>query len=300
MGGGGHARKNKQRQGKRIQSLEPMTSEFSIAFIGGGNMAGALACGLLEKRCLPDLLHVVETNTALHTRWTERGATVSATPDVALTRCGVWIYAVKPQHMKEAVRASRPWLRSDTLVISIAAGIPAVVLARWLGSPHAPWKQLVRCMPNTPALVGAGITGLAALPGVDAKDRALATRLLSSVGQVVWVEDDTALDAVTAVSGSGPAYVFLFLESLIAGAQKVGLSVEQARQLALATLAGATRLAESSAETPAVLRERVTSKGGTTAAALQVFEDAGFKTMVEQAVLAAARRSRELGEEFGQ
>jgi pyrroline-5-carboxylate reductase len=155
-------------------------------------------------------------------------------------------------------------------------------------------------MPNTPALVGAGITGLAALPGVDAKDRALATRLLSSVGQVVWVEDDTALDAVTAVSGSGPAYVFLFLESLIAGAQKVGLSVEQARQLALATLAGATRLAESSAETPAVLRERVTSKGGTTAAALQVFEDAGFKTMVEQAVLAAARRSRELGEEFGQ
>ncbi|KCB32827.1 pyrroline-5-carboxylate reductase family protein, partial [Bordetella hinzii] len=158
---------------------------------------------------------------------------------------------------------------------------------------------LVRCMPNTPALVGQGMTGMAALDGVSAQDRQLAETLLSAVGQVVWVEDDAALDAVTALSGSGPAYVFLFLESLIAAGQAVGLSAEQARQLALGTFAGATRLAAEASEPPSVLRERVTSKGGTTAAALQVFETADMRGMVERAVRAAAQRSRQLAEEFG-
>lgn len=276
-----------------------MAAEFSIAFIGGGNMAGALACGLAQKSSLAVHIHVIDPHTASHARWVERGASVSATADAALSRCRVWIYAVKPQNMREAVLASRPWLQPSTLVISVAAGIPAAALSRWLGSSDAPWERLVRCMPNTPALVGAGVSGLAALPGVGADDRQLAAELLGAVGQVVWVEDDAALDAVTAVSGSGPAYVFLFLEALAAAAQKAGLAAEPARQLALATFAGATRLAELSAETPAELRERVTSKGGTTAAALQVFDEAGFSATVEQAVLAAVQRSRELGEEFG-
>ncbi|KAG0929207.1 hypothetical protein G6F31_017435 [Rhizopus arrhizus] len=201
--------------------------------------------------------------------------------------------------MKDVVASTRQWLQDDTLVVSVAAGIRADTLAGWLGSPDAPFKRLVRCMPNTPALVGAGITGLAALDGVSEADRELAATLLASVGQVVWVADDAALDGVTALSGSGPAYVFLFLEALVAGGLKVGLTEAQAKQLALGTLAGATKLASESTEPLAVLRERVTSKGGTTAAALAAFGDAGFTGIVEDAMAAAARRSRELAEEFG-
>src|SRR5690606_34076178 len=163
----------------------------------------------------------------------------------------------------------------------------ADTLAKWLGEPGAPWQNLVRCMPNTPALVGAGISGLIALPGVDAAGRGVAEDLLGAVGQVVWVADDAALDAVTALSGSGPAYVFLFLESLIAGGVAVGLTPDQAHQLALGTLAGATKLAERATDSPSVLRERVTSKGGTTAAALQVFEQANLRDTVRHALEAA-------------
>ena len=224
--------------------------------------------------------------------------TTATAADEALARCRVWVFAVKPQNMKDVVASTRQWLRPDTLVVSVAAGIRADTLAGWLGTPEQPFRRLVRCMPNTPALVGAGMTGLAALDGVGQEDRELAASLLASVGDVVWVADDAALDGVTALSGSGPAYVFLFLEALIAGGQKVGLTAEQARQLALGTLAGATKLAAESSEPPSVLRERVTSKGGTTAAALASFGAAGFAGIVEDA-LAAARRSRELAEEFG-
>jgi len=277
-----------------------MDDTLSIAFIGGGNMAAALASGLAGQVCPADNIHVIEIDTAAHAAWRARGMTVAAAADEALARCRVWIYAVKPQNMHQAVAGTRAFLRADTLVISVAAGLRADTLAGWLGTPQAPWQRLVRCMPNTPALVGAGITGLAALPGASQADRELAGRLLQAVGEVVWVADDAALDAVTALSGSGPAYVFLFLEALIAGGRAVGLDEEQARQLALGTLAGATRLAAQSDEPPAVLRQRVTSKGGTTAAALAVFEQAGLVQTVEQAMQAAARRSRELGQEFGQ
>ncbi|MCD0501940.1 pyrroline-5-carboxylate reductase [Bordetella petrii] len=277
-----------------------MNPNLSIAFIGGGNMATALASGLAGKTCPAGNLHAVDPNAAAQDAWRQRGATAAAQPDPALQACKVWIYAVKPQQLREAVALTRPWLQPGTLVISVAAGIRADTLAQWLGEPGAPWQNLVRCMPNTPALVGAGVTGLAALPGVDQAGRELAENMLGSVGQVVWVEDDAALDAVTAVSGSGPAYVFLFLESLVAAGVAAGLTPEQAHQLALGTLAGATQLAAQSEDPPAVLRERVTSKGGTTAAALQVFQQAGFKDIVGQAVDAAARRSRELADEFGQ
>ncbi|MVW73274.1 MULTISPECIES: pyrroline-5-carboxylate reductase [unclassified Bordetella] len=276
-----------------------MNQHLSIAFIGGGNMASALASGLSGKICPAGNLHVVDPSTDVQEAWRQRGCTAASAPDETLRRCNVWLYAVKPQQLREAVAATRPWLQPDTLIISVAAGIRADTLANWLGEPGAPWQNLVRCMPNTPALVGAGVTGLIAMPGVDAAGRELAESLLASVGQVVWVADDAALDAVTALSGSGPAYVFLFLESLIAGGLSVGLTEEQAKQLALGTLAGATRLAEQATESPAVLRERVTSKGGTTAAALQIFDQANLRDTVRDAMQAAAQRSRELADEFG-
>ena len=276
-----------------------MKNELSIAFIGGGNMAAALAAGLAGKVCAAGDIHVIDINHDAHAAWQARGMTTATAPGEALARCRVWVFAVKPQNMKDVVASTRPWLQDDTLVISVAAGIRADTLAAWLGTPQAPLGRLVRCMPNTPALVGAGMTGLAALDGVSQADRDLAARLLSSVGEVVWVADDAALDGVTALSGSGPAYVFLFLEALVAGGQKVGLSADQARQLALGTLAGATRLAAESSEPLSVLRERVTSKGGTTAAALDAFAAAGFAGIVEDAMAAAASRSRELAGEFG-
>jgi len=273
--------------------------KFSIAFIGGGNMAGALARGLVGTLCRADLIHIVDIDEKTRVAWHERGMSVAAGPDERLAQCKVWVYAVKPQGMREAIIASRPWLRDDTLVVSIAAGIRSDTLATWLGAPDRPWKRLVRCMPNTPSLVGAGASGLTALPGVSDEDRALTTRILASVGEVVWVDGDAALDAVTALSGSGPAYVFRFLEGLIQGGQAVGLSAQQSRQLALATLAGATKLAAQSDDPPAVLRERVTSKGGTTAAALAVFDQEDLVGMTERAMQAAAHRAQALSDEFG-
>jgi len=183
------------------------------------------------------------------------------------------------------------------LVISIAAGIESSTLAEWLGT-DTPWTKLVRCMPNTPALIGAGASGLLALDGVSEADKAVAQLLFKSVGEYVWVESDKQLDAVTAVSGSGPAYVFLFLESMIKGGLELGLTAEHARKLALATLHGATELAALSPETPATLRERVTSKGGTTAAALAVFESQGFEHTVRAAMRAAYDRAGELATDF--
>lgn len=274
-----------------------MKKDTSIAFIGGGNMAAALASGLADKVIPASQLHVLEINPQAHADWLARGVTVSTEPDERLAACSVWIYAVKPQVMREVVASTRPWLR-DTLVISVAAGIPIDVLAGWLGGDAAPWSRVVRCMPNTPALIGAGASGLAALPGVLDADRELAESLLRAVGEVTWVADDAALDAVTALSGSGPAYVFLFLQALIDGGQALGLSAEQSRSLALATLAGATRLAAESNESPAQLRERVTSKGGTTAAAVAVLQSQDLAGTVAQAMQAAAQRAQAMGREF--
>jgi pyrroline-5-carboxylate reductase len=202
--------------------------------------------------------------------------------------------------MKEAVQACRNHLQPDTLVISVAAGIPATVLARWLGTAGEPHQRVIRCMPNTPALIGAGATGLMALPGVSGSDKTLAEQMMKAVGEFVWVNDDAGIDAVTALSGSGPAYVFLFLEAMINSAEKLGLNQEQARKLALATVRGATELAALSPEGLATLRERVTSKGGTTAAALQVFETQDFAGLVNQAMQAAHQRAAELSQEFAQ
>ena len=271
----------------------------SVAFIGGGNMANALVSGLLNRHCPLSKLHIIEVAEPLQRHWSERGVSVVPYPDERLSRYDVWIYAVKPQQMRDVVLATREWLRPDTLVISIAAGISLDSLSNWLNQQGHPWQRVVRCMPNTPALVGEGITGMAAHQSVLEQDRAVATRLLETVGQVVWVDGDPALDAVTALSGSGPAYVFLFLEALIAGGLSLGLTMDQSRKMAIATLHGATRLASESPESPATLRERVTSKGGTTAAALDVFNREGFTDLVKQAMHAASTRAAELSVEFG-
>jgi pyrroline-5-carboxylate reductase len=277
-----------------------MSEELTLAFIGGGNMANALAAGLIGKRCAAAGVHVVDPTADTRARWEEQGVSTAAQPTEQLGDKAIWVFAVKPQVMRQAVAQCKPFLRPGTLVVSIAAGIRGDTIAGWLGAPGKPHSRLVRCMPNTPALIGEGVTGLVASPGVSADDKAAAEQLLKTVGQVVWVQTDEALDAVTALSGSGPAYVFLFLEALIEGARKLGLDADQARTLALATLQGATQLAALSPEPPARLRERVTSKGGTTAAALGVFADRDFSAIVGSAMRAAHDRAAEMAREFDQ
>ena len=262
-------------------------------------MAAALASGLAGKVCPAGNIHVIDINEEAHASWRARGMTTATAADEALARCRVWVFAVKPQNMKDVVASTRQWLRPDTLVVSVAAGIRADTLAGWLGTPEQPFRRLVRCMPNTPALVGAGMTGLAALDGVGQEDRELAASLLASVGDVVWVADDAALDGVTALSGQRPG---LCVPVPGSADRRRPEGRPDGRAGAPACLGHAGRghsLAAESSEPPSVLRERVTSKGGTTAAALASFSAAGFAGIVEDALAAAARRSRELAEEFG-
>ena len=262
-------------------------------------MANALVSGWLGQGCPASRIHIVELSEPLRAQWQSRGVSVAASPDAQLSEYTVWVFAVKPQQMRDVVLSTKSLLRSKTLVISIAAGITIDSLSKWLGHGSEDYLHIVRCMPNTPALVGAGVTGLAAPAMLSPEERELASGLLSAVGEAVWVDSDKSIDAVTALSGSGPAYVFLFLESLIEGAVELGLTPEQARKLALATLAGSTQLAMESADSPGVLRERVTSKGGTTAAALDVFKSKEFTSIIKQAMRAADIRAAELSNEFG-
>lgn len=275
-----------------------MDKKLTLALIGGGNMANALASGLIGRQCAPANIHVIDPGDDTRARWDALGTTTASAPNDRLAESHVWFFAVKPQIMSQVVQQCRPWLRTDTLIISIAAGIPGRAIAHWLATDGIPYERIVRCMPNTPALIASGMTGMMALEAVSAADRQLAEDLLRAVGDILWVPDDTAIDAVTAVSGSGPAYVFLFLEALIEAGIRQGLPPDQARQLALATFHGATQLATLSPDSPAVLRERVTSKGGTTAAALEVFQQHGLKSIMAQAVAAAAQRAAQLAEEF--
>ncbi|HUN90874.1 MAG TPA: pyrroline-5-carboxylate reductase [Burkholderiaceae bacterium] len=266
-----------------------------VGFIGGGNMAEAMIAGL-RRAAAGDEIVVVEPDDARRRMLAERfGAIVLDAPRPPLDRADVVVLAVKPQQAREACRQlGRLSLHADAVVLSIAAGIRARDLARWL-----PAARIVRSMPNTPALIGAGIAGLAARADVPAPQRDAAERVMRACGEVVWFDDERQLDAVTAVSGSGPAYVFHFIEGLQAAAERAGLAAPQARELALSTVVGAALLARQSAEPASVLRARVTSKGGTTAAALAVLDAAGVSATLGQAVLAAQRRAEELGDEFG-
>jgi pyrroline-5-carboxylate reductase len=270
--------------------------ELKIGFIGGGNMAAALIAGLAGKLTTGANIHVVDINIdALKHLRQQFGVGSSTQIDATLAGSDVIVLAVKPQQMKVVAKELLPHLKSGQLVLSIAAGIRGSDLSRWLGGHSA----IVRTMPNTPALVGKGITGMVALQGVSAQQREQADAILRAVGDVVWLSDETLIDPVTAVSGSGPAYVFYFMEAMQQAAQEMGLSEEQGRQLVLATFAGASQLALQSSDSIATLRERVTSKGGTTYAALTSMESSGIKDAIGRAMKAAAARGRELGEEFG-
>ena len=273
---------------------------MKIAFIGGGNMATALIAGLVKEGAAGTQVHVVDPNPdALARLAAQYGATTAGSIDAAVAAVDVIVLAVKPQQMREVAGALAPHLAPHLghgpLVLSIAAGIRGADLSRWLGG----YGAIVRAMPNTPALIGMGITGLVALGGVSAEQRAAADSVLRAVGQTVWLDDETLIDPVTAVSGSGPAYVFYFLEAMQAAAAEMGLSAEQGKQLALATFAGATELAAQSDESLAVLRQRVTSKGGTTHAAITSMESSGVKESIVAAMQAASARGRELGDELG-
>jgi len=266
-----------------------------IIFVGAGNMASALIGGLIARGTAPASLQAIDPSASQREALGARfGIATHATSGDPVGQADVIVMAVKPQQMHEAVEALAPQIATQ-LIISVAAGVRATDLSRWLGG----YSRIVRTMPNTPALIGLGATGLAMLAGGTDADRKLAESIMQAVGQTVWVDDESQLDAVTALSGSGPAYVFRFIESMIAAGTGLGLSPEQSRQLALQTVSGAAQLACASSEPVALLRERVTSKGGTTAAALSVFEARGLDAVVAQAMGAARDRSAELGDEFG-
>ncbi|MBP6852896.1 MAG: pyrroline-5-carboxylate reductase [Rhodoferax sp.] len=265
-----------------------------IAFIGGGNMASAIIQGLIRQGHPADHIAVVEPFAEARAKLASQ-FDIHAQPQAGafLDHAEVVVWAVKPQTFQEAASQAQAHTRG-ALHLSVAAGIPSQSIARWLGS-----DRVVRAMPNTPALIGRGITAFFARPGVQAHDRQQVEQIVRSTGDFLWVDAEDKLDAVTALSGSGPAYVFYFMEAMIAAGADMGLSPAQARQLTLATFTGASELARASEEPPQTLRERVTSKGGTTYAAITSMDNAGIKAAFEHALHAARDRARTLGEEFG-
>jgi len=267
---------------------------MSIAFIGGGNMATALITGLVKNGWQRTAMRVVEIDAAARERLTRELRVSAAVGIEAVKGAECVVLAVKPQHMRDAARELASVV-GDALVITIAAGIRYVDLSRWLGG-HT---RIVRAMPNTPALALAGMTGLYAPATVSHEDRARAEQILGAAGKTVWVDDEAHIDAITAVSGSGPAYVFYFIEALQQAATQLGFTPETARMLALETFRGAVKLATESSEDAAVLRARVTSKGGTTERAIAELERSGVRDAILRAARAAAERSRELGEALG-
>ncbi len=266
-----------------------------ITFIGGGNMASAIIGGLLRQGHPAEGLQLVEP-------WDEqRSRLADLFPGVALHPAAgpemqpsdMVIWAVKPQTFREAALASAPYLQ-DALHLSVAAGITTDSMAAWLGT-----GRIVRAMPNTPALVGLGMTGLFARDDAGDEDRTLVEQVVRTTGELAWVPVEQDLDAVTALSGSGPAYVFYFLEAMRDAGENMGLSPELALQLATGTFIGAATLAQRSDDPPQILRERVTSKGGTTYAAITTLQAAQVKESFELALEAARRRAEELGREYG-
>jgi pyrroline-5-carboxylate reductase len=267
---------------------------MKIAFLGGGNMAVALIGGLLRKGHDRASISVIEVMPEARKRLAnEYALQASEAPDARTEAADVLVLATKPQDLRTAL-STVPAGRQK-LVISIAAGVRLEALSRWLGG-H---RRIVRCMPNTPALIGAGIAALYAYPEVSPDEKRKAQDILSAVGEVVWVDDERLLDPVTAVSGSGPAYVFWFIEQLAASGATLGLPDDVSRKLALHTVLGAAQLAAQSDQPPAELRRQVTSKGGTTEAALKVFEREKLAEGIAKALEAASRRGQELGDELG-
>lgn len=268
-----------------------MNVAMNVVFIGGGNMADALIGGMLKSGFKPGQLRAVEISGDARRRLADKyRIECYDEPRKALRAGDVVVFAVKPQQMKEAARFSGLKVNAH-LVISIAAGITLATLSRWLGG----YARMIRAMPNTPALIGAGVAGLFAQAGVSDSEKRQAEAILGAVGATVWIEDEGLMDAVTAVSGSGPAYVFWFIEQLAGAGESLGLSAAASRKLALETVLGAAKLAAQSPDAPSVLREKVTSKGGTTEAALKAFEEQKLAERFLRAVEAARDRGAELG-----
>ena len=285
------------------QKSMPNKSSAHITFIGGGNMGRALISGLLTNGFESNQISVVEANAATALKLYEDFdvQSIGALEQIAFdfSKNNVVVMAIKPQDFNVVAKGLAAKLKHASapgpLILSIAAGIRLKDMSRWLD--HA---RCVRAMPNTPALIGKGITGLFADSAVNASDRALAETICNAVGQAVWVSEEKLMDAVTAISGSGPAYVFAFLEAMQSAGEKLGLDAQTARKLAYATLEGATQLAHNSDEHASLLRERVTSKGGTTAAALDVMKQHGWNEILEKAIAAASQRGKTMGDELGQ
>ncbi len=267
----------------------------TITFIGGGNKASAIVGGLIRQGHPASALQIVEPWDEQRAKLAQqfRGIRVLPLAGPTLEPSDLVVWAVKPQTFKEAALASAPHLK-DALHLSVAAGITSESMAGWLQT-----QRIVRAMPNTPALVGLGMTGLFARAGASAADRARVEAVVKTTGDLVWVAEEAQLDAVTALSGSGPAYVFYFLEAMRDAGARMGLPPDVAYQLAVGTFVGAATLAQRSDDPPQTLRERVTSKGGTTYAALTSMDAAGVKAKFEDALFAAQKRAEELGREFG-
>jgi len=267
-------------------------SARTIAFIGGGNMARSLIGGLIQRGAAASSIAVAEPQEALRSALArDFGLPAFANGTQAAEGAGIWVLAVKPQVMREVCESLAPLARRQRpLLVSIAAGTTTAAIAAWLGYDAA----VVRCMPNTPALLGSGASGLFANAAVSAGQREEAGRILSAVGITEWIPHEALMDAVTATSGSGPAYVFLLAEAMQRAATELGLPDNTARALVNQTLLGAARMLAESGEDAATLRQRVTSPGGTTQAAIESFEADGFRLMVARALQAAERRGREL------
>lgn len=277
--------------------MQPPSSDTStahIAFIGGGNMASAIIGGLLKRGLPASQIQVVEPFAEQRATLIQQfGVAVSEAPEASLSSASLVVWAVKPQTFEQAAGQASPHVQA-ALHLSVAAGIRSDSIARWLGT-----DRVIRAMPNTPALVGLGLTGLFARPAANAADRLAVEQVIKTTGEYLWLQEETQLDAVTALSGSGPAYVFYFLEAMIKAGVDMGLSREQAHKLAVGTFVGASALAQASDEAPEVLRARVTSKGGTTYAALTSLEQDGVQQRFINAMQAARVRAVELGDEFG-
>lgn len=264
----------------------------SLTFIGGGNMARSLIAGLVRQGTAPAHLHVAEPVAELRDALAKDfGVNTYASAAEAAAQGGVWVLAVKPQVMPQVCGDLADLAaQHGPLVVSIAAGITSAQLQQWLGGHDA----VVRAMPNTPALLGAGVTGLFATSAVSAEQRAQADQVLATAGRTVWIEDEAKMDAVTAVSGSGPAYVFLLAEAMVSAARTQGLPADAAHTLVVQTLLGASRMLDESGEAPAELRRRVTSPNGTTQAAIESFQGDGFEAIVARAIEAATARGKAL------
>lgn len=267
---------------------------MKLGFIGGGNMAHALIVGLKNQQfAMPDIT-VIELDIArCETLNSSLGVKASAVlADVK--NCDVIVLAIKPQQLREVAKSLAPLLKQQ-LVISIAAGTRARDISRWLGD----YPVLIRAMPNTPAQIQAGITGLYAMPDVTSSHIAMANQILSAAGKTLWLDAEEKLDAVTAISGSGPAYVFYLTEALQEAALQLGLTEDQAKQLSIATFKGASLLADTSTVSIATLREQVTSKGGTTEQGLLSLENSQVKQAIILAAQKAYQRAKTLGDELG-